>query len=149
MRHDGTTWTTDKDGFILDLLAAEILAVTGKDPGEHYKNLEGQFGRAWYARVDAPSGPAEKALLANLSPERVTAQELAGEKITAKLTHAPCNQAAIGGLKVVTESGWFAARPSGTENVYKIYAESFISKEHLSRIQAEAQTIVDGAIKTR
>jgi phosphoglucomutase len=148
LRQDGSVWTTDKDGFILDLLAVEILAVTGKDPGEHYHHLEQQFGRAWYARVDAPSGPAEKALLANLSAERVAIQELAGERITAKLTHAPCNQAAIGGLKVVTENGWFAARPSGTENVYKIYAESFISEEHLRNIQAEAQTIVDAAIKT-
>ncbi|OGO68491.1 MAG: phosphoglucomutase, alpha-D-glucose phosphate-specific [Chloroflexi bacterium RBG_19FT_COMBO_56_12] len=148
LRQDGSVWTTDKDGFILDLLAAEILAVTGKDPGEHYQSLERQFGRAWDARVDAPSGPAEKALLANLSSERVAIQELAGERITAKLTHAPCNQAAIGGLKVVTENGWFAARPSGTENVYKIYAESFISEEHLRKIQAEAQTIVDAAIKT-
>jgi phosphoglucomutase len=147
LRKDGTVWTTDKDGFIMDLLAAEILAVTGKDPGEHYQNLEKQFGTAWYARVDAPSGPAEKALLSSLSPEKVTAVELAGEKITARLTRAPGNQAAIGGLKVVTENGWFAARPSGTENVYKIYAESFVSEEHLRKIQAEAQTIVDAAIK--
>jgi phosphoglucomutase len=148
LRKDGTVWTTDKDGFIMDLLAAEILAVTGKDPGEHYQNLEKQFGTAWYARVDAPIGPADKALLSNLSAEKVTAMELAGEKITARLTQAPGNQAAIGGLKVVTENGWFAARPSGTENVYKIYAESFVSEEHLRKIQAEAQTIVDAAIKT-
>jgi phosphoglucomutase len=148
LRQDGTTWTTDKDGFILDLLAAEILATTGRDPGEHYRGLEQQFGQAWYARKDAPASPIEKALLAHLTPERVAAQELAGEPITARLTHAPCNQAAIGGLKVVTANGWFAARPSGTENVYKIYAESFISPEHLSRIQAEAQEIVNAALKT-
>jgi phosphoglucomutase len=147
LRQNGTVWTTDKDGFILDLLAAEILAVTGKDPGNHYQNLEQQFGRAWYARVDAPAGPAEKALLGSLSPEQVTAQELAGEPIKAKLTRAPGNQAAIGGLKVVTANGWFAARPSGTENVYKIYAESFVSEEHLKKIQAEAQKIVDEAIR--
>lgn len=147
LRQDGTTWTTDKDGFILDLLAAEILAVTGRDPGEHYQTLEQQFGRAWYARKDAPTSPAEKAILGNLSPERVDAKELAGEKITAKLTRAPYNNAAIGGLKVVSENGWFAARPSGTENVYKIYAESFISADHLGQIQAEAQVIVDAALK--
>ncbi len=147
LRLDGKVWTTDKDGFILDLLAAEILAVTGRDPGEHYRNLEGQFGQAWYARKDAPASPAEKALLADLTPERVTTRELAGEAITARLTHAPCNQAPIGGLKVVTPNGWFAARPSGTENVYKIYAESFISAEHLVRIQAEAQDIVNAALK--
>lgn len=148
LRHNGTVWTTDKDGFILDLLAVEILAVTGRDPGVHYQALEQRFGKAWYARVDAPSSPAEKAVLANLSPERVTAKELAGERITAKITHAPYNQAPLDGLKVVTQNGWFAARPSGTEDVYKIYAESFISEAHLSRIQAEAQTIVDAAVTT-
>jgi len=147
LRHDGTVWTTDKDGFILDLLAVEILATTGRDPGEHYQALEAQFGKAWYARKDAPTSPAEKAVLANLSAERVEATELTGDTIIAKLTHAPCNNAAIGGLKVVTANGWFAARPSGTENVYKIYAESFISADHLSRIQAEAQAIVDAALK--
>ena len=147
LRRDGTVWTTDKDGFLLDLLAAEILAVTGRDPGEHYQALEKQFGRVWYARKDAPTGSAEKAILSNLSPERVEAVELAGDKIQAKLTHAPYNHAAIGGLKVVTKNGWFAARPSGTEDVYKIYAESFINSEHLSRIQAEAQIIVDTALK--
>lgn len=147
LRKDGTVWTTDKDGFILDLLAVEILATTGRDPGEHYQNLEAQFGRCWYARKDAPTSPAEKAVLANLSPEQVKANELTGDRIVAKLTRAPFNQAAIGGLKVVTEHGWFAARPSGTENVYKIYAESFKSEEHLSQIQAEAQAIVDAALK--
>ncbi|HEY3310576.1 MAG TPA: phosphoglucomutase (alpha-D-glucose-1,6-bisphosphate-dependent) [Anaerolineales bacterium] len=147
LRRDGTVWTTDKDGFILDLLAAEILAVTGKDPGEHYQELEKAFGKCWYARTDAPTSPAEKAVLGNLSPERVTASELTGDKITAKLTRAPYNDAPIGGLKVVTANGWFAARPSGTENVYKIYAESFVSAEHLGRIQAEAQAIVDAALK--
>ena len=147
LRKDGTVWTTDKDGFILDLLAVEILAITGRDPGEHYQNLETQFGRCWYARKDAPTSPAEKAVLASLSPEQVKANELTGDHIIAKLTRAPYNQAAIGGLKVVTEHGWFAARPSGTENVYKIYAESFIGAEHLSQIQAEAQAIVDAALK--
>ncbi len=146
LRKDGTTWTTDKDGIILDLLAVEILAVTGRDPGEHYQNLEGQFGKAWYARKDAPTGAKQKAILANLSPEKVKAKELAGEEIIARLTKAPYNQAAIGGLKVVTKNGWFAARPSGTEDIYKIYAESFISAEHLERIQSEAQVIVDSAL---
>ena len=148
LRRDGTVWTTDKDGFILDLLAAEILATTGRDPGEHYRDLEAQFGKAYYARKDAPSGPAEKALLGNLSPDQVKAEQLAGEKITAKMTRAPFNNAPIGGLKVVTANGWFAARPSGTEDVYKIYAESFTSAEHLLRIQEEAQAIVDAALKS-
>ena len=148
LRLDGMVWTTDKDGFILDLLAAEILAVSGRDPGEHYQALEQQFGKAYYARRDAPISPEGKAVLGNLSPEKVAASKLAGEKITAKLTQAPYNQAAIGGLKVVTENGWFAARPSGTENVYKIYAESFISLEHLGQIQTEAQSIVDAALKS-
>jgi phosphoglucomutase len=114
-----------------------------RDPGEHYQDLEKQFSKAWYARKDAPVTPAWKKVLANLSPEKVQASELAGDKITAKLTRAPYNQAPIGGLKVVTDNGWFAARPSGTEDVYKIYAESFVSEEHLSRIQSEAQSIVD------
>jgi len=147
LRKDGTVWTTDKDGFLLDLLAAEILAVTTRDPGLHYQSLEGQFGQTWYARIDAPTSAAEKAVLSNLSAEQVKATELTGDAIIAKLTHAPCNNAAIGGLKVVTKTGWFAARPSGTEDVYKIYAESFKSEEHLQQIQAEAQTIVNAALK--
>ncbi|MBI5565133.1 MAG: alpha-D-glucose phosphate-specific phosphoglucomutase [Chloroflexi bacterium] len=147
LRKDGTVWTTDKDGLILDLLAAEITAVTGRDPGEHYRALEAQFGRSVYERMDAVATPAQKTVLGNLSPEMVEAQELAGEKIVAKLTHAPSNGAAIGGLKVVTENGWFAARPSGTEDIYKIYAESFKDAAHLKAIQAEAQMIVSAALK--
>ncbi len=142
LRFDGTVWTTDKDGIIMDLLAAEITATTGKDPGEHYAALEAQFGSPIYERMDAPATPEEKAVLGALSPEMVTATELAGEPITARLTHAPGNGAAIGGLKVVAANGWFAARPSGTEDVYKIYAESFKSREHLRQIQQEAQAIV-------
>jgi phosphoglucomutase len=147
LRTDGTVWTTDKDGFILDLLAAEILATTGRDPGEHYKTLEDRFGSPVYERMDAPASPTQKVALASLSPEMVEAQELAGEKIVAKLTRAPCNNAPIGGLKVVTENGWFAARPSGTEDVYKIYAESFKGTGHLQRIQDEAQAIVTAAFR--
>lgn len=146
LRRRGTVWTTDKDGIILALLAAEITAVTGKDPGEHYQDLEAQFGRAYYARIDAPANREQKAILGNLSPEKVKAQALAGEPIVARLTQAPYNQAPIGGLKVVTENGWFAARPSGTEDVYKIYAESFISEQHLHQIQEEAQQIVSDAL---
>ncbi|MEI6891904.1 MAG: phosphoglucomutase (alpha-D-glucose-1,6-bisphosphate-dependent) [Pontiella sp.] len=146
LRKDGSVWTTDKDGIILSLLACEILAVTGKDPGEHYADLTQKFGAPVYARVDAPATRAEKAKLAALSPEQVTVETLAGETITAKLTHAPANGAAIGGLKVCTENGWFAARPSGTEEVYKIYAESFKGLEHLKMIQAEAKEIVNAAL---
>ena len=142
LRRDGTVWTTDKDGIILGLLAAEITARTGRDPGEHYRELAGRYGEPFYTRIDAPATPAEKAALKRLSPGAVTASELAGEPISAKLTRAPGNGAEIGGLKVVAENGWFAARPSGTENVYKLYAESFRSREHLDTIVAEAQEIV-------
>ena len=148
LRLDGTVWTTDKDGFILDLLAAEITARTGRDPGEHYLQLTEQFGEPIYERIDAPATPEQKAALKNLSPDQVTADELAGEPIEAILTHAPGNNAPIGGLKVVAGNGWFAARPSGTEEVYKIYAESFLGREHLKRIQTEAQAIVGAAFST-
>ncbi len=144
LRRDGTVWTTDKDGFILDLLAAEITARTGKDPSLHYRALEAEFGSPIYERVDAPATPARKAALKKLSPAMVTASELAGEKILSRLTHAPGNGAAIGGLKVVSENGWFAARPSGTENIYKIYAESFRDRKHLEAILGQAREIVDG-----
>jgi phosphoglucomutase len=142
LRLDGTVWSTDKDGPILDLLAAEITATTGKDPGEHYRDLTAQYGTPHYVRIDAPATPDQKARLAKLSPEAVTASTLAGEPIAAKLTTAPGNNAAIGGLKVTTTSGWFAARPSGTEDLYKVYAESFQSAAHLKSIVAEAQEIV-------
>ena len=137
----------DLDGIILDLLAAEIMAKTGRDPGEHYKALEEQFGSPVYERMDTPANSAQKKALENLAPDMVEANELAGEPIVAKLTHAPANNAAIGGLKVVTENGWFAARPSGTEDIYKLYSESFIGRDHLKRIQAEALTIVAAAFK--
>ena len=146
LRHDGTVWTTDKDGPILDLLAAEITARTGKDPGEHYSDLTAEFGTPCYTRIDAPATPEQKATLGKLSPEAVTASTLAGEPITAKLTNAPGNNAPIGGLKVVAASGWFAARPSGTENLYKIYAESFKDAKHLEAIVTEAQRIVSNAL---
>jgi phosphoglucomutase len=142
LRRDGTVWSTDKDGLILGLLAAEITARTGKDPGVHYQELTAQFGTPHYTRIDAPASPDQKNLLKKLSPEAVTATELAGEPITAKLTRAPGNAAAIGGLKVVSASGWFAARPSGTENIYKLYAESLQSTEHLAAIVEQAQEIV-------
>jgi phosphoglucomutase len=146
LRKDGTVWTTDKDGVLLTLLSSEITAVTGKDPSEHYAELTARHGAPAYARVDAPANREEKAKLANLSPDQVTATELAGETITAKLTEAPGNGAKIGGLKVTTENGWFAARPSGTEDVYKIYAESFLGAEHLARIQSEARDVVSAAL---
>ncbi len=146
LRHNGKVWTTDKDGLILCLLASEILAVTGESPSQHYKALTDEFGSPAYARVDAPATREQKAVLAQLSPEQVTATELAGEPITAKLTRAPGNDAPIGGLKVTTESGWFAARPSGTEDVYKIYAESFKGADHLALIQTEAREVVSDAL---
>jgi phosphoglucomutase len=145
LRKDGTVWTTDKDGILLNLLAAEITAVTGKDPGLHYRALESRFGSPAYQRMDAPATSAQKNILKNLSPSAVKAETLAGEPILARLTQAPSNQASIGGLKVVSENGWFAARPSGTEEIYKIYAESFLGSEHLNRILAEAQQIVSAA----
>jgi phosphoglucomutase len=148
LRREGTVWTTDKDGLIMDLLAAEITAITGKDPGEHYQALEHLFGSPLYERMDAPANRAQKQVLSNLSPSLVTAQTLAGESILARLTHAPENDAAIGGLKIVTANGWFAARPSGTEDVYKIYAESFLGAEHLKQIQQEAQAIVSDAFRS-
>ncbi|MBQ0901403.1 phosphoglucomutase (alpha-D-glucose-1,6-bisphosphate-dependent) [Micromonospora sp. U21] len=146
LRRDGSTWTTDKDGLLLCLLAAEILASTGRSPSEHWAELAERFGAPAYARIDAPATREQKAVLGKLSPEQVTATELAGERITATLTSAPGNGAAIGGLKVSTKSGWFAARPSGTEDVYKIYAESFQGPEHLARIQQEAKALVDGVL---
>ncbi len=147
LRRDGTVWTTDKDGLIMNLLAAEITACTDQDPGEHYREITAQFGTPYYARIDAPATPEQKAKLQQLSPEAVQESALAGEPITAKLTRAPGNGAPIGGLKVVAASGWFAARPSGTENIYKIYAESFKNQAHLNAILAEAQQIVDHALE--
>lgn len=146
LRKDGTVWTTDKDGIIMDLLAAEITARTGKDPGQHYQDLTARLGKPYYKRIDSPATPEQKARLSKLSPEDVKASTLAEEPIVAKLTKAPSNNASIGGLKVVTENGWFAARPSGTENVYKIYAESFKSEDHLELILKEAEQIVTDAL---
>jgi phosphoglucomutase len=148
LRRDGTVWTTDKDGPIMDLLAAEITARTGKDPGQHYQELTAEFGNPYYTRIDAPATPEQKAKLQKLSPSAVKESSLAGETITAKLTKAPGNQAPIGGLKVVAKNGWFAARPSGTENIYKIYAESFTSESHLQAILSEAQEMVNSALDT-
>ena len=146
LRRDGTVWVTDKDGLLLGLLAAEITARTGKDPGQYLEDLAARFGRPFYQRIDAPATPEEKARFKQLAPEKVTATELAGEPIVARLTRAPGNNEAIGGLKVVTRNGWFAARPSGTENVYKLYAESFTSQAHLDAIIGEAQPIVSQAL---
>jgi phosphoglucomutase len=148
LRRDGTVWTTDKDGLIMALLAAEITARTSKDPGEHYRQLTAQFGTPWYTRIDAPATADEKVRIAGLSPQSVRAATLAGEPITAKLTRAPGNDAPIGGLKIVAASGWFAARPSGTESLYKIYAESFRSERHLATVVEEAQQIVGDALKS-
>ena len=146
LRRDGSVWTTDKDGLILNLLAAEMTAVTGKDPGQHYQELTREFGAPRYTRIDAKATPAEKARLGKLAPDDVKATTLAGDTITARLTNAPGNNAPIGGLKVVTASGWFAARPSGTEDIYKIYAESFRDATHLNAIVKEAQQIVSAAL---
>ena len=146
LRHDGTVWSTDKDGIILDLLASEITAVTGKTPSQRYAELAEQYGAPVYARTDANATREQKAVLKALSPEQVTATTLAGEEITAKLTHAPGNGAPIGGLKVCTENAWFAARPSGTEDKYKIYAESFLGEEHLAKVQSEAAELVDDVL---
>lgn len=146
LRKDGTVWTTDKDGIIMDLLAAEITAITGRDPGEIYKDLVEMFGNPIYERIDEAATPEQKATLKKLSPDQISASTLAGETITAKLTEAPGNGAPIGGIKVVTENGWFAARPSGTEDIYKIYTESFKDRKHLTRIQEEARTIVSNTL---
>jgi phosphoglucomutase len=143
LRMDGSVWTTDKDGIIMALLAAELTARTGRAPDAHYRDLTAEFGTSYYTRIDAPATPAQKTRLANLAPGDVRDAELAGEPMLAKLTHAPGNDAPIGGLKVTTRSGWFAARPSGTENIYKIYAESFRDQTHLDAIVSEAQRIVD------
>jgi len=146
LRHDGSAWTTDKDGIVPALLASEILAVTDRSPSQHYTDLTARFGNPAYARIDAPATREEKAALARLSPEQVSARELAGEPIVARLTRAPGNDAPIGGLKVITENAWFAARPSGTEDVYKIYAESFLGPDHLARVQADARSVVQSAL---
>ncbi|MDF0674882.1 MAG: phosphoglucomutase (alpha-D-glucose-1,6-bisphosphate-dependent) [Nitrospira sp.] len=146
LRKDGTVWSTDKDGIIMDLLAAEMMAKTGHDPSELYRDLTNELGEPVYERIDAPATPEQKTILSKLSPDQVRATQLAGDKITAMLTKAPGNGAAIGGLKVVTDNGWFAARPSGTEDVYKLYAESFRGKKHLKRIQEEAQALIAGAL---
>jgi phosphoglucomutase len=148
LRFDGSVWTTDKDGPIMNLLAAEITARTGKDPGEHYCELTAKFGKPYYTRIDAPATPEQKASLQRLSPDAVTESKLAGEPIIDKLTRAPGNNSPIGGIKVTAASGWFAARPSGTEDVYKIYAESFQSEAHLNTIVSEAHEIVNDALKS-
>ncbi|MGW0960852.1 phosphoglucomutase (alpha-D-glucose-1,6-bisphosphate-dependent) [Streptomyces gelaticus] len=148
LRRDGSVWTTDKDGILLALLASEMLAVTGRSPSEHYAALTARFGEPAYARIDAPADREQKAVLARLSPEQVTADTLAGEPVTAVLTEAPGNGALIGGIKVTTENAWFAARPSGTEDVYKIYAESFLGADHLGRVQEEARAVVSAALES-
>ena len=147
LRKDGTVWTTDKDGIIMDLLACEIMAKTGRDPAEVYRDLEERFGKSFYIRIDTPATPEQKAVLRRLSPDMIGAKALAGDAIVAKITRAPGNNADIGGLKVVTANGWFAARPSGTEDIYKVYAESFVSEEHLRRIEEEAVTIASAAFE--
>ena len=149
LRRNGTVWSTDKDGIIMNLLAAEMMAKTGKDPAQLYRDLTSELGEPVYERIDAPATPEQKAVLSKLSPEQVKATELAGDRIVSMLTKAPGNGASIGGLKVVTDNGWFAARPSGTEDVYKLYAESFQGKEHLKRIQEEAQTLIAHALASQ
>ena len=148
LRTDGSVWTTDKDGILLNLLAVEMTALTGADPGQRYRDLTARFGSPVYRRIDAPANARQKAVLKDLAPEHVRAETLAGEKITARLTRAPFNNAAIGGLKVTAENGWFAARPSGTEEIYKIYAESFLGEQHRERVIQEAQEIVSAAFKS-
>jgi phosphoglucomutase len=147
LRRDGTVWVTDKDGIVPALLSAEITAKMGRDPGEIYRDLTAEFGESYYERVDAPATPEEKKALEKLSPEQVRFTDLAGAKIDALITHAPGNEAPIGGIKVIANNGWFAARPSGTENIYKIYAESFLGEDHLRRILEEAEAIVKDALK--
>jgi phosphoglucomutase len=147
LRKDGTVWTTDKDGIIMDLLACEITAATGKDPARLYEELEDRFGSPAYERIDAPATAKQKTVLKELAPEMITAKELAGEPIISKINRAPGNDAPIGGIKVVSGNGWFAARPSGTEDIYKIYAESFKGKDHLRKIQQQAQEMVNDAFK--
>lgn len=142
LRQDGSVWVTDKDGIIMGLLAAEMMATAGRDPAELYRDLTKELGEPVYERIDAPASRAQKAILQKLSPQQVSGSTLAGEPITAMLTEAPGNHATIGGLKVVTANGWFAARPSGTEDVYKLYAESFKGREHLRQIQDDAQTLI-------
>lgn len=149
LRRNGTVWSTDKDGIIMNLLAAEMMAKTGKDPAQLYRDLTSELGEPVYERIDAPATPEQKAVLSKLSPEQVKATELAGDRIVSMLTKAPGNGASIGGLKVITDNGWFAARPSGTEDVYKLYAESFQGKEHLKRIQEEAQTLIAHALASQ
>jgi phosphoglucomutase len=149
LRRDGSVWTTDKDGIVPGLLAAEITAKSSRDPGALYKDLTREFGAPDYERIDAPANAEQKKILAKLSPDQIKAKDLAGDKIIAMLTNAPGNGAAIGGLKVITDNGWFAARPSGTEEVYKIYAESFKGVEHLRRIQAEAQELIAKAFASQ
>jgi phosphoglucomutase len=148
LRKDGTVWTTDKDGLIMDLLAAELTARTGRDPGEHYRDLTAKLGTSHYTRLDAPATTALKASLARLSPNAVRASTHAGDPITAKLTRAPGNDAPIGGLKVIAQSGWFAARPSGTKSIYKLYAESFKRPTHLEAIVREAQEMVSNVLRS-